>query len=207
MQARAHAPLFDVEAPYVAEMARLELRQRFGPSAESAGYKVYTTIDGRLQADANRAVRVGLIEYDRRHGWRGPAGHVDLPAHGEPDLDDLVDEYAAIGNLAPAIITEVGDKSARAYVKTLGAVEIDWEGLSWARKRAAQRDPGCGAEGCRAGAQRAATSSTWWPMTRGTRSSGRSRKRKARWWRWIRTTAASWPWSAASTTSPTSTTA
>ena len=49
-EARAHAPLYDVEAPYVAEMARQELRQRFGPKAETAGYKVYTTIDGRLQA-------------------------------------------------------------------------------------------------------------------------------------------------------------
>jgi penicillin-binding protein 1A len=134
MQARAHAPLYDVEAPYVAEMARLELRQRFGPSAESTGYKVYTTIDGRLQGDANRAVRVGLIEYDRRHGWRGPAGHVDLPAHGEPDYDDLVEEYATIGNLSPAIVTAVAEKSVRAYVKTLGPVEIDWDGLSWARK-------------------------------------------------------------------------
>jgi penicillin-binding protein 1A len=134
MQARAHAPLYDVEAPYVAEMARLELRQRFGPSAESAGYKVYTTIDGRLQGDANRAVRVGLIEYDRRHGWRGPAGHVDLPAHGEPDYDDLVDEYTPIGNLQPAIVVSVLDKTVHAYVKSLGAVQIDWDGLSWARK-------------------------------------------------------------------------
>jgi len=134
MQARAHAPLYDVEAPYVAEMARLELRQRFGPNAETAGYKVYTTIDGRLQTDANRAVRVGLIEYDRRHGWRGPAGHVDLPAHGEPDYAELVDEYAAIGNLAPAIVTAVGERNVRAYVKTLGAVAIDWDGLSWARR-------------------------------------------------------------------------
>ncbi len=134
MQARAHAPLFDVEAPYVAEMARLELRQRFGANAESAGYKVYTTIDGRLQAAANRAVRIGLIEYDRRHGWRGPAGHVELPTHGEPDFDDLVDEYASIGNLAPAIVESVADRSARAYVKTLGSVQIDWDGLSWARK-------------------------------------------------------------------------
>src|SRR5262249_48405499 len=134
MEARAHAPLYDVEAPYVAEMARLELRQRFGPSAESAGYKVYTTVDGRLQGDANRAVRVGLIEYDRRHGWRGPAGHVDLPAHGEPDYDDLVDEYAAIGNLTPAGGTTVAEKSAQAYVKGLGPVTIDWDGLSWARK-------------------------------------------------------------------------
>jgi penicillin-binding protein 1A len=134
MQARAHAPLYDVEAPYVAEMARLELRQRYGPTAETNGYKVYTTIDGRLQAAANRAVRVGLIEYDRRHGWRGPAGHVDLPAHGEPHYENLVDEYAAIGNLSPAIITAVGEKNARAYVKGLGAVQIDWDGLSWAHK-------------------------------------------------------------------------
>jgi penicillin-binding protein 1A len=134
MQARAHAPLYDVEAPYVAEMARLELRQRFGPNAETTGYKVYTTIDGRLQTAANRAVRVGLIEYDRRHGWRGPAGHVDLPAHGEPNYDALVDEYAAIGNLSPAIVVSVADKSVRAYVKSLGPVQIDWDGLSWARR-------------------------------------------------------------------------
>jgi penicillin-binding protein 1A len=135
MQARAHAPLFDVEAPYVAEMARLELRQRFGASAETAGYRVYTTVDGRLQAAANRAVRVGLIEYDRRHGWRGPAGHVDLPAHGEPDYDDLVDEYATIGNLSPAIVVTVAEKSARAYVKSIGMVQIEWDGLSWAHRQ------------------------------------------------------------------------
>src|SRR3954451_2068895 len=85
VQARAHAPLFDVEAPYIAEMARLELRQRFGSNAESAGYKVYTTVDGRLQAAANRALRIGLIEYDRRYGFRGPVGHVQLPAGGNPD--------------------------------------------------------------------------------------------------------------------------
>src|SRR5213079_3305795 len=57
MQARAHAPLYDVEAPYVAEMARLELRQRFGATPDIAGYRLYTTNDGRLQASANRAVR------------------------------------------------------------------------------------------------------------------------------------------------------
>src|SRR5438046_8982674 len=115
-------------------MALLEHRQRYGPSVETAGYRVYTTTDGRLQASANRAVRVGLIEYDRRHGWRGPAGHVDLPAHGEPDYDDLVDEYATIGNLSPAIVVSVAEKSARAYVKPLGPVPIEWDGLSSARK-------------------------------------------------------------------------
>jgi penicillin-binding protein 1A len=102
MEARAHAPLFAVEAPYVAEMARLELRQRFGPSAESAGYKVYTTIDGSLQGDANRAVRVGLIEYDRRHGWRGATNKVSSAAAKNPqDLETLLDEYGPTRNLRP----------------------------------------------------------------------------------------------------------
>jgi penicillin-binding protein 1A len=142
MHARAHAPLYDVEAPYVAEMARLELRQRFGASAETAGYKVYTTVDGRLQAAANRAVRIGLIEYDRRHGWRGPAGHVELPASGTPDYDDMVDEYSSIGDLSPAIVTAVADKSAQAWVKGLGAVQIDWDGLSWARKALSNENVG-----------------------------------------------------------------
>ena len=125
MEARAR--LLFAQGPDVAEMARLELRQRFGLLAESAGYKVYTTIDGSLQGDANRAVRVDSIEYDRRHGWRGPAGHVELPAHGEPDYDDVVDEYAAIGNLTPAVVAAV--RSADAYVKGLGPVEIDGSAL------------------------------------------------------------------------------
>ncbi|MBS0365983.1 MAG: penicillin-binding protein 1A [Proteobacteria bacterium] len=135
MQARAHAPLYEVEAPYVAEMARLELRQRFGAGAESSGYKVYTTLDGRLQAAANTAVRTGLVDYDRRHGWRGPAGHVDLPAHGEPDYDDLVDEYSAIGNLQPAVVESVSGRDARAWVKSVGQVSMEWQGMSWARRQ------------------------------------------------------------------------
>src|ERR1700744_4465464 len=106
--ARTHAPLFAVEAPYIAEMARLELRQRFGANAESAGYKVYTTIDGRLQADGVRALRIGLIEYDRRHGFRGPVGHVELAANGNPDrLEELVGEYVSVGNLSPAVVVSV----------------------------------------------------------------------------------------------------
>src|SRR5256884_389235 len=142
MQARTHAPLFDVEAPYIAEMARLEVRQRFGPAAESSGYKVVTTIDGRLQAAANRAVRIGLIEYDRRHGWRGPAGHVELAKATPEQLDQLVDEYASVGNLSPAVVASVAGKSARVYVKTRGFAQIEWDGLSWARRVAGNEAPG-----------------------------------------------------------------
>jgi penicillin-binding protein 1A len=135
LQARAHAPLFDVEAPYIAEMARLEVRQRFGPNAESAGYKVYTTVDGRLQADAVRAIRIGLIEYDRRHGYRGPIGHADVAANSKAEqLEELVSEYVSVGNLAPAVVVSVAPKTIRVYVRARGFAQIDWDGMSWARK-------------------------------------------------------------------------
>ncbi len=133
--ARTHAPLYDVEAPYVAEMARLAVLERFGPKAESAGYKVFTTIDGRLQTAANRAVRLGLIEYDRRHGWRGPVGQVDLEEGSEPGrLRKLVDEYPTVGNLSPAVVVSVEGQTARVFVKYRGFAQIGWEGLSWARR-------------------------------------------------------------------------
>jgi penicillin-binding protein 1A len=135
IQAHFHAPLFDVEAPYVAEMARLELRQRFGANAETAGYKVYTTIDGRLQAAAVRALRIGLIEYDRRHGFRGPVGHAQLAANSKSDqMDELVNEYVSVGNLLPAVVVSVAPKTVRVYAKGRGFSQIDWDGMSWARK-------------------------------------------------------------------------
>ena len=135
VRARAHERLFAVEAPFVAEMARLDLRSRFGPAAESAGYKVYTTIDGRLQTAANRAVRLGLIEYDRRHGWRGPAGHAEVAGRvKEEQFEGLLDEYSSVGMLTPAVVVSSTDKTARVFVRSRGFAQIPWEGLSWARK-------------------------------------------------------------------------
>ena len=143
MQARQHAPLFDVEAPYIAEMARLEIRQRYGAAAENSGYKVFTTIDGRLQTAANRAVRIGLIEYDRRHGWRGPVGHVEAAQSGNTDqLEELVGEYSSVGNLTPAVVVGVAEKTVRVYVKSRGFAQIDWDGLSWARKSTGEESVG-----------------------------------------------------------------
>jgi penicillin-binding protein 1A len=136
VEARTHAPLYDVDAQYVAEMARQEVRKRFGPKAETSGFRVYTTIDGRLQTAANRAVRLGLIEYDRRYGWRGATAHVDLAAGVAPeDLEDELDEYSPVGPLIPAVVTEVADQSAKVYAKDIGFQQINWDGLAWARKQ------------------------------------------------------------------------
>jgi penicillin-binding protein 1A len=134
MAARAHAQLFDVEAPYVAEMARLELQTRFGPATMDAGYKVYTTIDDRLQTAANRAVRIGLMEYDRRHGWRGPLGKVKVEGKTRAEeFAPLLGEYSNVGILVPAVVVSLKDKSARVFVKGGDFAQIEWDGLSWAK--------------------------------------------------------------------------
>lgn len=134
VDARAHAPSFDVEALYVAEMARLEIRRRYGAAAESTGYKVYTTIDGRLQAAANRAVRLGLVEYDRRHGYRGPTSHTEVAVSQPTQLAQVLEEFPVVGLLSPAVVTTVGERAVRVFVKSTGSAQINWDGLSWARK-------------------------------------------------------------------------
>ena len=67
----------DLPAPYVAEWARQELEDRYGDDIYRLGYEVFTTIDSGQQASAIRALRRGLIDYDRRHGYRGPEGRAE----------------------------------------------------------------------------------------------------------------------------------
>jgi penicillin-binding protein 1A len=136
VSARDHGIQFDVEAPYVAEMARAEVVSRFGEDAVNVGYRVYTTIDGRLQSAANRAVRIGLIEYDRRHGYRGPIKQLTLDERAPATkFDSLMSEVPQIGDLQPALVVSVAPQSARVYVRSMGFAQIGWEGLSWAHKR------------------------------------------------------------------------
>jgi penicillin-binding protein 1A len=131
---RGYAPMVDVEADYVGEMVRLELVKLMGDAAVNKGYKVFTTLDGRLQASANRAVRVGLLDYDRRYGYRGKLGKVAMPTTAEADeLESLLSQFDSIGPLLPAVVTQVGEKTAQVHVRGVGAAKIDWAGLQWAR--------------------------------------------------------------------------
>lgn len=70
--AKNHGSVVELEAPYVAEMARKELINRYGLSAYTDGYMAFVTADSQLQKAAQEAVIKGLEEYDQRHGYRGP---------------------------------------------------------------------------------------------------------------------------------------
>jgi len=135
VSAERHTRSPELEAPYVAEMVRAKVVERFGrEEAYSTGLNVYTTVDSRLQRSANEALREGLLNYDRRHGWRGPLKQVELPEDGGAEQwDKLLGDTPSVGHLVPALIVTVGEKQAQAYIGKPEPVEIDWEGLKWAR--------------------------------------------------------------------------
>ncbi len=131
---RIHAPVAEVQAPYVAEMVRLELLRLRGPSALTDGYRVTTTIDSRLQAAANVAVWRGMLEYDRRHGYRGPVEQLDGATLADPALlAAAFRKHPDPGNLRTAVVTSVGAQDARLLLRDGKPVELAWDGLAWAR--------------------------------------------------------------------------
>jgi penicillin-binding protein 1A len=135
VESRLHGPSIEIDAPYVAEMVRSEMLAKYGEGVYTAGYKVYTTIDSRLQGTATIALRAGLLEYDRRHGYRGATAKVELGNNPREDLwDTELDQFPLIGGLRPAIVQKVDAKSAQIYVKSLGVVTLPWDKLSWARR-------------------------------------------------------------------------
>jgi penicillin-binding protein 1A len=135
MESRMHGPSIEVDAPYVAEMVRNDLQAKYGDAIYTAGYQVFTTVDSRLETAATVALRTGLLEYDRRHGWRGATDKVDLSkGASDADLEAELEDRPAVGGLRPAIVESVEDKSAKIYVKDMGSVTLPWAKLSWARR-------------------------------------------------------------------------
>jgi penicillin-binding protein 1A len=122
----------ELEAPYVAEMARLEMIERFGDSAYTSGYHVFTTVDSTLQELANRSLRDGLMEYDRRHGYRGP---METNPGATPDQwEALLQPYREMGGLIPAVVTTVNAEKALIQIRGGELGEIPWDDMRWARK-------------------------------------------------------------------------
>jgi penicillin-binding protein 1A len=136
VESKLHGPAVEVEAPYIAEMVRADMYERFGPEAYTAGYDVITTVDSRLQNAAVRSVRAGLLEYDQRHGYRGPlARDVKVaPSAREADWSEALEGHPDRGGaLEPALVIKVEQRSAVAWTRSNGRVSIAWPGLSWAR--------------------------------------------------------------------------
>ena len=129
--ARIHGIQLDITAPYVAEEARRIALEIFDNRAYTDGIRIYTTVNGVHQKAAQTAVIKGLIEYDRRHGWRGIEGKLL-----GTDLDKWKEELAsidAIGPLTPAVVVSVSESTIQALNQNGENVSIFRDGFKWAR--------------------------------------------------------------------------
>ncbi|MGP9688441.1 penicillin-binding protein 1A [Psychrobacter sp. AOP22-C1-C5] len=113
----------DVNMPYLAEMTRGALVERYGEQVMQSGWRVRLTVDSKAQTDAEAAVLTGLIAYEHRHGWRG------AEANGEP-----LEKFSRYSNMSPAKVTKVNSQSFAATLPSGENVTVNWSGMKWARK-------------------------------------------------------------------------
>ncbi|MCG6968301.1 MAG: penicillin-binding protein 1A [Gammaproteobacteria bacterium] len=129
-----HSLTEEVSAPYLAEMVRAEMVDRFGNDAYTKGYRVYTSVDSRLQTAANDALRMALLEYDERHGYRGPEAKVEInEASVEEDWRALMADFRESNGVWPALVIDVKEQQATVYQPAYGRIVLDWKAMDWAR--------------------------------------------------------------------------
>ena len=123
---------FATHAEYVAEMVRAAMYERYQEGAYALGLKVYTTILVEHQTAAYKALRRGVLEYDRRHGYRGPEAYAEVPVGvTEELLEEALQEYADSDDIAAAVVMEVSPKRVKAYRRGGGWIEITDVGLKF----------------------------------------------------------------------------
>ncbi len=132
---RLHGPEIELHAPWIAEMARAELIERFGTAALTDGYRVYTTVDSRLQSLADVAARRAILDYERRHGYRGPITQIQSSSLADAEVVRATfRDHENVGNLSVAVVESVAEKTAVVRLRDERRIELRWEDLSWARR-------------------------------------------------------------------------
>ena len=137
-EAKAEELRFRTKAPippyaeYVAEAARGLMHQQYGADAYTRGLQVYTSMDMAEQALATKALRKGLLDFDRRQAWRGPEAFIELPT--EPKQVDIMiaealEEHPDSDTLRSAVVTQVEAKRVTAALQSGEQIDIGPEGL------------------------------------------------------------------------------
>jgi penicillin-binding protein 1A len=135
---------FGIRADHVAEMARQIAYERFQEDAYSIGLQVITTIRKADQEVAYAALRRGVLDYDRRHGYRGAEAYVDLgslKSEQEEDLEDLLQDFEASNGLRPAVVLAADGKEVKAYVRGGEFLTLSSEGIKFAARMLDSKAP------------------------------------------------------------------
>ena len=133
-----------VHAEYVAETVRQLVYAQYGDEAYTRGLNVFTTVKAAQQDAAYKALRKGIMDYERRQIYRGPEEFIDLPANAkEADeaVDDALAEHPDNGDLISAVVLEAGPKKILAVRQNGEQLEIIGEGLRPAQSGLSDKAP------------------------------------------------------------------
>lgn len=138
--ARLHQRSRDLEAPWVAEWARRQVLERYGRGAYDDSFEVVTSVDPTLQEAANRALRNGLVAYDRRHGYRGPERTLTPPPADQGYDEATLDRWArtlqqtpVFGGEMPALVLDLDDEGFDALLADGRRIRVELADMRWAR--------------------------------------------------------------------------
>lgn len=127
----------ELDAGYVAEMARAWAVDRYGSAIYESGMRVYTTIDSKLQVAAEIATANNLFSYDERHGYRGATATLwdnTNAAWNSTQIQEHLDKQPSYGPLVPAVVTNVRNQTANIELSDNRKDVITWNGMKWARE-------------------------------------------------------------------------
>jgi penicillin-binding protein 1A len=121
-----------LHAEYVAETVRQLMYAQYGDSTYTRGLKVYTSLVAADQAAAYKALRKGIMDYERRQIYRGPEKFVDLPSDAK-ELDEAVDdalaEHPDNGDLMAAVVLKASAREVVAVRANGETLQISGDGL------------------------------------------------------------------------------
>jgi penicillin-binding protein 1A len=128
----------DLVADYVGEIVRQSMYDRYQDKIYSSGLNVYTTIVKADQEAANKAILQGIMEYDLRHGYRGPEGYVNaseiVGESANLNMEKAVDALETFGGLSPAVVTKINEKSIQVHTSNGEDIVIEGDGLALVNK-------------------------------------------------------------------------
>jgi penicillin-binding protein 1A len=123
---------YATKAGHFAEMVRQALFERFHDEAYTRGFKVYTTLSIKHQQAAHLALRRGVLEYDQRHGYRGPEGYAALPPEATDEaLEEALQEFGDSEDIYAAVVLQSSPARVRAYRRGGEVVEVGDDGLKF----------------------------------------------------------------------------
>ncbi|MBE7366356.1 penicillin-binding protein 1A [Ramlibacter pallidus] len=132
LRVRSGLQAMPVRAEYIAETVRQLVYAQYGDETYTRGLNVFTTVKSTDQEAAYKALRKGIMDYEKRQIYRGPERFVDLPSNPkelEDAIDDTLAEHPDNGDVLAAVVLEVSPKKIVAVRSSGDRFEIVGEGL------------------------------------------------------------------------------